>query len=198
MGNIDAEKCSVIDPPAWRWNLRHTHIIEGVLRRIEIRIGPLTREQRGPDCICATPGPNVDGVSDRDTHGTVCADRAVASDHDIEGALVGLALLVQPALDDRMRLRCAPSPLICVTSIIGSQRMRVSAQARFDPLPGECIRAGIAPFSEPITMTPSSATSRARRRTFTTLVWGVRSENRLINTRSSRILYHTEGKLGRH
>ena len=80
-------------------NLEHPRIIERLLRRIEIRIGPDRAQFGGADRIRPVGVGDIDGVADR-RQLAVGVRLAVAGPRDVIDLLMRLAVGVHPALDD--------------------------------------------------------------------------------------------------
>ena len=100
VGHLDAVTLLVVGGPARRRDLDHAHVVERALRRIERRVLPVRRQHRGADGVGVGRVRHVHGVADRGLAAAIRADLAPAGDRHVEDALLRLAVLAEPALDD--------------------------------------------------------------------------------------------------
>ena len=98
--NLRTQANLVIEHPARCRNLKDPGVVEGLYVRIEIGIGPDRDEFRGAYGVGPVRGLQVDGVADRRFTPAVLADLAAVLDCHVVDLLVGLAFLIEPALDD--------------------------------------------------------------------------------------------------
>ena len=99
-GEFDLELDRVVGGPAGSRDLDDAGVVEGGKRWIEIGIGPDGAELGGADGVCPGGNGEVHGIADGRLAAAFAVDLAAAGNGDIVDAFPGLAVCVEPALDD--------------------------------------------------------------------------------------------------